>query len=48
MEKLCRKCAPKASPRPLFNFVNAKQPLHARNCYKNKILKDNSQKPLKS
>ena len=20
MEKLCRKCAPKASPRPLFNF----------------------------
>ena len=34
MKKLCRKCAPKASPRPLFNFVNnPKQPLHARNYF---------------
>ena len=22
MEKSCRKCAPKASPRPLFNLLN--------------------------
>ena len=30
-EKSCRKCASKASSRPLFNFVNnLKQPLHAR------------------
>ena len=37
MEKSCRKCAPKASPRPLFNF--GKQPktaLHEKNSFKNK------------
>ena len=38
MEKLCRKCAPKASLRPLLILVkNSKQPLHARNSFKNKI-----------
>ena len=38
MEKSCRKCVTKASPRPLFNFGNnPKQPLHARNLFKNKI-----------
>ena len=31
MEKSCRKCAPKASPRPYLILVNnPKQPLHAR------------------
>ena len=36
--KSCRKCAPKASPRSLFNLVmNPKQLLHARNSFKNKI-----------
>ena len=38
MEKSCRKYAPKASPRPLFNSgKNPKQPLHARNSFRNKI-----------
>ena len=38
MEKSCRKCAPKASPRTLFILVNnPKQSLHARNSFKNKI-----------
>ena len=38
MEKPCWKCTPKASPKALFNFVNnPKQPLHARNSFKNKI-----------
>ena len=32
MEKSCRNCASKASPRPLFYFgKQPKQPLHARN-----------------
>ena len=35
MEKSCRKCALKASPIILLN--NLKQPLHARNSFKNKI-----------
>ena len=36
--KSCRKCAPNASPRPLFILVNnPKQPLHARNSFKNTI-----------
>ena len=35
MEKSCRKCAPKASPRSPFNF--GKQPLHARDSFKSKI-----------
>ena len=35
--KINRKCAPKASPRPLFILVNLKQSLHARNSCKNKI-----------
>ena len=34
MEKLCRKCAPKASPRPLLILVNnTKQSLHACNSF---------------
>ena len=38
MEKWCSKCAPKASPKPFFSFGNdPKEPLHARNCFKNKI-----------
>ena len=38
MEKSWRKYAPKASPRPLFNSGKfLKQPLRARNYYKNKI-----------
>ena len=38
MEKSSRKCPPKARARPLFNFgKNSKQPLHARNSFKNKI-----------
>ena len=50
MEKLCRKCAPKASLRPLLILVNnSKQPLHARNSFKNKIfIKMIIKKPLKS
>ena len=40
MERSCRKCAPKASPRPLSNFGNKpKQPLHARNSSENKLSK---------
>ena len=43
MEKSCRKCAPKASPRSLFNFGNnPKQPLHAIN-----FLKKDYQKAFK-
>ena len=41
MEKSCRKCAPKASPRSLFNVgYNPNQPLHTINSFKNKILKE--------
>ena len=49
-EMLCRKCAPKPSPRTLFNFVNnLKQPLHARNYFKNKVFwKRIIKKPWKS
>ena len=37
-ERSCRKCAPKASPRPFLNFgKQPKQSLHARNYFKNKI-----------
>ena len=37
MERSCRKCAPKASPRPLLILVNnPKQSLHARNSFRNK------------
>ena len=36
--KSCKKCAPKAFPRPIFNLVNnPKQSLHARNSFENKI-----------
>ena len=49
MEKSCRKCAPKASPRPLFYF--GKQPKTAIACkkffWKQGILKGGYQKPLK-
>ena len=38
MEKSGSKCAPKASPRPLFNLVNnPKQPLRARSYFRKKI-----------
>ena len=39
MEKSCRKCAPKTSPRFLFLILlyNLKQPLRARNSFKGKI-----------
>ena len=38
MEKSCRKCVQKASPRPIFIFVNnPKQPLQASNSIKNKV-----------
>ena len=48
MEKACRKCAPKVSPRPLFILVNnPKQSLYTRTCFKN-ILKEDYQKPLKN
>ena len=49
MEKSCRKCAPKASPRPLFILVNnPNQPLHARNSFKNEIfLKGDYKKSIK-
>ena len=40
MEKSCRKCAPKASPRPLFNF--------AKLFLKLNILKEVYQKALKT
>ena len=49
MEKSCRKCAPKASPRPLFYF--GKQPKTAIACkkffQKQDILKGDYQKPFK-
>ena len=48
MEKSYRKCAPKANPRPLFNFV--KQPKTAIACkklfWKYGILKEEYQKAL--
>ena len=50
MGKSCRKHAPKASPRPLFNF--AKQPKTAIECkkffLKYDILKEDYQKASKS
>ena len=48
MEKSCRKYASSASPRPPFVILvnNPKQPLHARNSFKD-ILKGDYQKPLK-
>ena len=49
MEKSCRKSAPKASARPLFNFVNnPKQTPHARIFFKEHILKEDCRKALKS
>ena len=49
MEKTCRKCTPKASPRPLFYF--GKQPKTAIACKKffskQDILKEDYQKLLK-
>ena len=29
MEKVCRKCAPKPSPRPLFNFGKQRNTINA-------------------
>ena len=37
LEKSCRKCAPKASPRLLCNFDRKPKFLHARNFLQNKI-----------
>ena len=37
MEQSCRKYAGKATSRPLYNFDNPKQPLHARKFFKSKI-----------
>ena len=37
MEKSCRKCAPKASPGPYFNFGKWPKALHAKNFFENKI-----------
>ena len=38
MKKSCRKCAPKANPKPIFNFGNnPKQPFHTRNSFEDKI-----------
>ena len=38
MKKSCRKCAPKASTRPLFNLVNnPQQPLHTKSCFEKDI-----------
>ena len=38
MKKSCRKCAPKASARPLFNLVNnPQQPLHTKNSFEKEI-----------
>ena len=34
MDKSCKKCAPKASPRPLFNFGN-----HISHCMQEILLK---------
>ena len=49
MEKWCRKCAPKGSPRPFFYFY--KQPKTAIACkkffYQLRFLKEYYQKPLK-
>ena len=48
MEKSCRKCAPKASSRPLFNLVNnPKQTLHARNSFKKRYFERGVPKSLK-
>ena len=44
MEKSCRKLVPDSFSR-LANIL--KQPLHAKNYFKNKILKENYQKALK-
>ena len=49
MERSCRKCTPKASPRPLFNL--GKYPKTATACkkffLKKDILKEDYQKALK-
>ena len=49
MEKSCRKCVPKASPRSLFDF--GKQPKNSycmqETLFKKVILKHDYQKPLK-
>ena len=38
MEKPCRKYAPKASSRLIFNLVNnPKQPFHAKHSFENEI-----------
>ena len=48
MEKSCRKCAQKLVPDPFLILVNnPKQPLHARNSFKNKYFERLLSKSLK-
>ena len=48
MEKSCRKCALKASPRPLLILrYKLKQPLQGRNSFKSKIFERGLSKNLK-
>ena len=48
MEKVCKKCAPKTSPRPhLILITYPKHPMHTRNSGKKDILKKDQQKTLK-
>ena len=48
MKKLCRKCAPKANPRPLFNFGKYTKTAitYKEFFYKSDILKEDYQKRL--
>ena len=48
MEKACRKCAPKASPRPFLNFaIYAKATIACKKFLQIDILKEDYQKALK-
>ena len=48
MEKSCRNCEPKASPRPFLILLNnPKQPLHPRNSLKIKYFERELLKSLK-
>ena len=47
IEKSSRKCAAKASPRPLYNFGNPKQLLHAKNYFKVKYFERGLSKSYK-
>ena len=48
MKKSCRKCAPKASTRPLLNLVNnPQQPLHTKILLKKRYFERELSKSLK-